>query len=120
MRIVKGGYSLGVLAGLPHSAYYGVACLVAATMVAENRKAQAAGYVMAGLAAANVVGVRVALEEGYRHVDTASIYGNEKGVSEGLRDAGIPREQVFLTTKIWNDAHDLNRLPLHWMRVWSD
>lgn len=36
------------LAGLPHGAYYGVACLVAATMVAENRKAQAAGYVMAG------------------------------------------------------------------------
>lgn len=51
------------------------------------------------------VAVRVALEEGYRHVDTASIYGNEKGVGEGLRDAGIPREQVFLTTKIWNDAH---------------
>ena len=49
--------------------------------------------------------VRVALEEGYRHVDTASIYGNEKGVGEGLRDAGTTREQVFLTTKIWNDAH---------------
>lgn len=46
--------------------------------------------------------VRVALEEGYRHVDTASIYGNEKGVGEGLRNAGTPREQVFLTTKIWN------------------
>lgn len=49
--------------------------------------------------------VRVALEEGYRHVDTASIYGNEKGVGDGLRDAGTSREQVFLTTKIWNDAH---------------
>jgi DHA1 family inner membrane transport protein len=48
------------IAGLPHGAYYGVACLVAAAMVAENRKAQAAGYVMAGLAAANVVGVPVA------------------------------------------------------------
>jgi len=48
------------LAGLPHGAYYGVACLVAATMVDENRKAQAAGYVMAGLAAANVVGVPAA------------------------------------------------------------
>lgn len=46
--------------------------------------------------------VRAALEEGYRHVDTASIYGNEKGVGEGLRDAGTPREQVFLTTKVWN------------------
>ncbi|MDO7929222.1 MFS transporter [Pseudomonas sp. KFB-139] len=48
------------LAGLPHGAYYGVACLVAAAMVAENRKAQAAGYVMAGLAAANVIGVPIA------------------------------------------------------------
>ncbi|MBX6689232.1 aldo/keto reductase [Pseudomonas sp. USTB-Z] len=52
--------------------------------------------------------VRVALEEGYRHVDTASIYGNEEGVGEGLRDAGTPREQVFVTTKIWNDAHGLD------------
>lgn len=48
------------LAGLPHGAYYGVACLVAARLVAENRKAQAAGYVMAGLAAANVIGVPAA------------------------------------------------------------
>lgn len=46
--------------GLPHGAYYGVACLVAASLVAENRKAQAAGYVMAGLAAANMVGVPTA------------------------------------------------------------
>lgn len=48
------------LAGLPHGAYYGVACLVAATLVSEHRKAQAAGYVMAGLAAANVIGVPAA------------------------------------------------------------
>ncbi|SFQ49827.1 MFS transporter, DHA1 family, inner membrane transport protein [Ectopseudomonas toyotomiensis] len=48
------------LAGLPHGAYYGVACLVAAAMVGEGRKAQAAGYVMAGLAAANVIGVPAA------------------------------------------------------------
>ena len=48
------------LSGLPHGAYYGVACLVAASLVPEGRKAQAAGYVMAGLAAANVVGVPAA------------------------------------------------------------
>ena len=48
------------ISGLPHGAYYGVACLVAATLVGEDKKAQAAGYVMAGLAAANVVGVPVA------------------------------------------------------------
>lgn len=48
--------------------------------------------------------VRFALEEGYRHVDTAAIYGNEEGVGQGMRESGIPREQVFLTTKVWNDA----------------
>lgn len=48
------------IGGLPHGAYYGVACLVAASLVADNKKAQAAGYVMAGLAAANVIGVPVA------------------------------------------------------------
>ncbi|WP_409488217.1 MFS transporter [Pseudomonas promysalinigenes] len=48
------------IGGLPHGAYYGVACLVAATLVGDDKKAQAAGYVMAGLAAANVIGVPVA------------------------------------------------------------
>lgn len=46
--------------------------------------------------------VRTALEAGYRHVDTAAIYGNEKGVGAGLRAAGLPRETVFVTTKVWN------------------
>jgi DHA1 family inner membrane transport protein len=45
------------LSGLPHGAYYGVACLLAAAMVPDNQKARAAGYVMSGLAAANVIGV---------------------------------------------------------------
>ncbi|WP_300357503.1 MFS transporter [uncultured Pseudoalteromonas sp.] len=48
------------IGGLPHGAYYGIACLVAAAMVPENKKAQAAGYVMVGLAAANVIGVPIA------------------------------------------------------------
>ena len=48
--------------------------------------------------------VRVALQAGYRHVDTAAIYGNEAGVGEGIRTAGVPREAVFVTTKLWNDA----------------
>lgn len=47
--------------------------------------------------------VRGALVAGYRHVDTAAIYRNEKGVGEGLRTAGIAREDIFLTTKLWND-----------------
>jgi 2,5-diketo-D-gluconate reductase A len=47
--------------------------------------------------------VRTALEAGYRHVDTAMIYRNEAGVGEGLRRSGVAREEVFVTTKLWND-----------------
>lgn len=48
--------------------------------------------------------VEKALQCGYRHIDTAFIYGNEADVAEGLRHSGVPRSEVFLTTKIWNDA----------------
>ena len=43
--------------------------------------------------------VRWALQLGYRHIDTAQVYGNEESVGRALRDSGIPREQVFITTK---------------------
>ena len=46
--------------------------------------------------------VRWALEIGYRHIDTAAYYQNEADVARGLADSGVPREQVFLTTKVWN------------------
>lgn len=46
-----------------------------------------------------------ALQVGYRHVDTAAIYDNEDGVGAGIRDSGVKREEVFVTTKIWNAAH---------------
>ena len=49
--------------------------------------------------------VRLALEIGYRHIDTAQMYGNEKGVGEGIRDAGIDRGQVFITSKLNNGFH---------------
>jgi 2,5-diketo-D-gluconate reductase A len=48
--------------------------------------------------------VKAALDAGYRHVDTAAIYGNEEGVGEGIRASGVARSDIFLTTKIWNDA----------------
>ncbi len=51
--------------------------------------------------AASVVGA--ALKTGYRHVDTAAAYQNEKGVGEGLRASGLARDEVFITTKVWND-----------------
>ena len=47
--------------------------------------------------------VRAALDCGYRSIDTAKIYGNERGVGRAVRDSGVPREQVFITTKVWND-----------------
>lgn len=45
-----------------------------------------------------------ALKSGYRHIDTASIYQNEEGVGRGIKDAGVARDQLFITTKVWNDA----------------
>lgn len=47
--------------------------------------------------------VQWALEIGYRHIDTAAVYGNEREVGEGLRASGVKREDVFVTTKLWND-----------------
>lgn len=47
--------------------------------------------------------VLAALRLGYRHVDTARIYGNERDVGAAVRDSGIPRADVFVTTKLWND-----------------
>ena len=50
-----------------------------------------------------VASVRSALQSGYRHIDTASIYGNEAETGRGLKESGIARSDVFLTTKLWND-----------------
>jgi len=47
--------------------------------------------------------VAQALKAGYRLIDTAAAYGNEAGVGRGLRESDVPREEIFLTTKIWND-----------------
>jgi len=49
--------------------------------------------------------VKEALAAGYRSVDTAAIYGNEAGVGEGLRAAGVARKDLYVTTKLWNDRH---------------
>lgn len=88
--------------------------------------------------------VQTALENGYRHIDTAMIYRNEASVGEGIRRAGLPRGDFFVTTKLWNDdirAHrgkdafqeSLDRLGLDyvdlylihwpadgWQQAWND
>ena len=49
---------------------------------------------------------RTALEIGYRHIDTAQMYGNEKGVGEAVRDSGLDRGEVFVTSKLNNNRLD--------------
>jgi methylglyoxal/glyoxal reductase len=49
-----------------------------------------------------VSAVKTAIEMGYRHVDTAAFYENEEGVGQAIKEAGVPREQLFITTKVWN------------------
>lgn len=50
--------------------------------------------------------VKTALEVGYRHIDTAQMYGNEKEVGEGIRASGIPRDEIFVTSKLNNTFHE--------------
>lgn len=46
--------------------------------------------------------VKTAIQHGYRSIDTAAIYGNENGVGEGVRASGVKREELFITSKVWN------------------
>jgi 2,5-diketo-D-gluconate reductase A len=50
-----------------------------------------------------VTAVQAALEAGYRHIDTAAAYENEEGVGRGIRASGVARDEIFLTTKVWNE-----------------
>lgn len=47
--------------------------------------------------------VATALDVGYRHIDTAAAYNNETGVGKALQETSVPREEIFVTTKLWND-----------------
>ena len=76
--------------------------------------------------------VQVALDAGYRHIDTAQIYQNEEEVGKGIRNSGVARPDIFLTTKVWTDefknnfagsvetslkklgTDDVNLLLIHW------
>src|SRR5690606_7939809 len=48
--------------------------------------------------------VRTALEAGYRSIDTAAVYGNEEGVGKAIAESGIQREDLLITTQLWDDA----------------
>ncbi|GME76212.1 unnamed protein product [Ambrosiozyma monospora] len=49
--------------------------------------------------------VLTAIKAGYKHIDTAHIYQNEEGVGKAIRNCGVPREELFVTTKLWNTNH---------------
>jgi len=55
--------------------------------------------------------VEAALEVGYRHIDTAAIYRNEDAVGAAIRASGIPRDELFITTKLWNDQQGAGHAP---------
>ena len=46
-----------------------------------------------------------AFEAGYRHIDTAALYGNEEGVGRAIKASGLSRDELFITTKVWNTNH---------------
>jgi diketogulonate reductase-like aldo/keto reductase len=46
--------------------------------------------------------VKWAIEAGYKSIDTAAVYGNEEGVGQGIKESRVPREELFITTKVWN------------------
>src|SRR5215470_16388641 len=94
----------------------GVARMTAGAVTADGRAVELADrnqLPMLGLGVwqvprgpACVNAVRWALELGYRHIDTAQAYGNEESVGQALRDSGVPREDVFITTKFYPGRRD--------------
>lgn len=52
-----------------------------------------------------ITAIQKALEVGYRSIDTAAAYKNEEGVGKALKNASVNREELFITTKLWNDDH---------------
>ena len=53
--------------------------------------------------------IHTALDAGYRLIDTAAIYGNEEAVGSAIRSGSVPREELFITTKLWNDQHGTHK-----------
>ena len=60
--------------------------------------------------------VREALKMGYRLIDTANAYVNERAVGRGMKDSGVKRKEIFLSTKLWPVNMRIQTL---WMRLWS-
>ena len=64
--------------------------------------------------------VKTALELGYRHIDTAAKYENEQGVGQGIRESGIAREEIFVTSKVWNDNRGYDKTMASFEKTLAD
>lgn len=53
--------------------------------------------------------IKYALKIGYRFIDTASFYENEEGIGKGIKESGVKREEIFLSTKVWNNSHGYDK-----------
>ncbi|MEI5584490.1 MULTISPECIES: aldo/keto reductase [unclassified Agromyces] len=72
----------------------------------DGRRIPQVGYGMYKVPAADATRLALtAIELGYRHLDTAALYGNEAEAGAAVRECGLPRDAVFLTSKVWNDDH---------------
>jgi diketogulonate reductase-like aldo/keto reductase len=64
--------------------------------------------------------VRTALDCGYRHIDTAAIYGNEKSVGKAIRESGISRKDLFVTSKLFNTEHTYKKTKVAFEKTLND
>ncbi|GAA1058541.1 putative oxidoreductase [Agromyces luteolus] len=74
--------------------------------LSDGRAIPQVGYGMYKVPAADATRLALsAIELGYRHLDTAALYGNEAEAGAAVRESGLPREELFVTSKVWNDDH---------------
>ena len=66
------------------------------------------------------VSVKTAIENGYRHIDAAAVYGNERGVGEGILSSGINREELFVTSKVWNSERGYEKTIMAFEKTLAD
>lgn len=67
-----------------------------------------------------VMAVKKAIEKGYRHIDTAAAYGNEVSIGQGVKDSGVAREELFITSKVWNRDRGYQRTLTAFEKTLSD
>ena len=64
--------------------------------------------------------VRTALDAGYRHIDTAAAYFNEADVGRAVKDSGIPRKEIFITSKLWLQDYGYEAAKRAWTPLWRN